>query len=118
MTPRAAPASVQSPIHSRGMLPRSRRQPATEVEQSSVGAAAALVRMSAPEADVRRKAQRFARLPADEINLYNQAQLVEGRKNQDLYDRLKQDQDIDKRRSTNQKRQGAEPARWTISESN
>jgi hypothetical protein len=56
------------------------------------------------EADVHRKAQRFARLLIDEIKLYNQAKMAEGRKHKDLYDRLKED--IDKSRSTYAKRYG------------
>ena len=56
------------------------------------------------EADVHRKAQRFARLLIDEIKLYNQAKMAEGRKSKDLYDRLKED--IDKSRSTYSKRYG------------
>ena len=40
----------------------------------------------------------------DEIKLYNQAKVAEGRRNKDLYDRLKED--IDKSRSTFQKRYG------------
>jgi hypothetical protein len=42
---------------------------------------------------MRRKAQRLGRLLVDEIKLYNQSKQVEGRKSQDLYDRLKQDTD-------------------------
>jgi hypothetical protein len=53
---------------------------------------------------VHRKAQRFARLLVDEIKLYNQAKVAEGRKNKDLYDRLKED--IEKSRGTYQKRYG------------
>lgn len=60
--------------------------------------------MSPEEADIHRKAQRFARLLMDEIKLYNQAKVAEGRKNRDLYDRLKED--IEKSRSTYQKRYG------------
>jgi len=60
--------------------------------------------MSAEDADVHRKAQRFARLLMDEIKLYNQAKVAEGRKHRDLYDRLKED--IDKSRTTYQKRYG------------
>jgi hypothetical protein len=60
--------------------------------------------MSAEDADTHRKAQRFARLLVDEIKLYNQAKVAEGRRNKDLYDRLKED--IDKSRSTFQKRYG------------
>jgi hypothetical protein len=60
--------------------------------------------MSAEDADTHRKAQRFARLLVDEIKLYNQAKVAEGRRNKDLYERLKED--IDKSRSTFQKRYG------------
>jgi hypothetical protein len=68
---------------------------------SSVAAAPAL---SPEEAEIHRKAQRFARLLMDEIKLYNQAKVAEGRKNKDLYDRLKED--IEKSRTTYQKRYG------------
>src|SRR6266536_1025547 len=54
--------------------------------------------------DVHRKAQRFARLLVDEIKLYNRAQVSEGRKNKDVYDRLKDA--IEKSRTTYQKRYG------------
>ena len=40
----------------------------------------------------------------DEIKLYNQAKVSEGRKNRDLYDRLKDD--IEKSRDTYKKRYG------------
>ena len=60
--------------------------------------------MPADEAEVHRKAQRFAKLLVDEIKLYNQAKVTEGRKKKDLYDRLKED--IEKSRSTFQKRYG------------
>ena len=60
--------------------------------------------MSPEDAEVHRKAQRFARLLVDEIKLYNQAKVSEGRKNRDLYDRLKDD--IDKSLATYQKRYG------------
>ena len=60
--------------------------------------------VSAEDQEVHRKAQRFARLLADEIKLYNQAKVAEGRKNQDLYDRLKDA--IEKSRATYQKRYG------------
>jgi len=61
--------------------------------------------MSAVDQDTHRKAQRFARLLMDEIKLYNKDTLVEGRKNRDLYDRLKED--IEKSRATYQKRYGS-----------
>ena len=59
---------------------------------------------STEDQEVHRKAQRFARLLADEIKLYNQAKVAEGRKHQDLYDRLKDA--IEKSRATYQKRYG------------
>ena len=60
--------------------------------------------ISPEDREVHRKAQRFARLLVDEIKLYNQAKVAEGRKNKDLYDRLKEA--IEKSRGTYQKRYG------------
>jgi len=74
--------------------------PAAAHAEASAGAAV----MSEEDADTHRKAQRFARLLVDEIKLYNQAKVAEGRKNKDLYDRLKED--IEKSRSTYRKRYG------------
>jgi hypothetical protein len=60
--------------------------------------------ISPEDQEVHRKAQRFARLLVDEVKLYNQAKVAEGRKNKDLYDRLKDA--IEKSRATYQKRYG------------
>lgn len=65
----------------------------------------AFAQMSPEDADIHRKAQRFARLLTDEIKLYNQAKVAEGRKHKDLYDRLKED--IEKSRVTYVKRYGS-----------
>src|SRR5581483_8677306 len=51
----------------------------------------AATQMSPEDSDTHRKAQRFARLLSDEIKLYNQVKVTEGRSNRDLYDRLKED---------------------------
>ncbi len=98
-------------------------EPAAEVVEvaAPVHAAAAVASAAAPaaaadphaaltpeDADTHRKAQRFARLLVDEIKLYNQAKVAEGRRNKDLYDRLKED--IEKSRSTYQKRYGTTAA--------
>ncbi len=64
----------------------------------------AFANLSPEDADVHRKAHRFARLLVDEIKLYNQVKVSEGRKHHDLYDRLKED--IEKSRITYQKRYG------------
>jgi hypothetical protein len=89
-------------------------EPAAEVVEVAASAAASAAAapaadpfagLSAEDADTHRKAQRFARLLVDEIKLYNQAKVNEGRRNRDLYDRLKED--IDKSRATFQKRYGS-----------
>jgi len=84
---------------------------AAPVVAASVGTAAApapakdaFAEMSPEDAEIHRKAQRFARLLTDEIKLYNQAKVAEGRKHKDLYDRLKED--IEKSRVTYVKRYG------------
>lgn len=106
------PFASHAPKH----LPASAFQPEPSPEvvevvsaQASAGAAPAaaidpLAALSPEDADVHRKAQRFARLLVDEIKLYNQAKVAEGRRNKDLYDRLRED--IDKSRGTFQKRYG------------
>lgn len=78
--------------------------PSSMAAAAAAPATDAFAHMSAEDADLHRKAQRFARLLMDEIKLYNQAKVAEGRKHKDLYDRLKED--IDKSRSTYQKRYG------------
>jgi hypothetical protein len=105
--PKAAPAPAPEPDP----------EPAAEVVEVASHAASASAAASAPaaaadpfagmsaeDADTHRKAQRFARLLVDEIKLYNQAKVAEGRRNKDLYDRLKED--IEKSRATFQKRYG------------
>lgn len=64
----------------------------------------AVASLSPEDQEVHRKALRFARLLVDEIKLYNQAKVAEGRKKKDLYDRLKEA--IEKSRATYQKRYG------------
>jgi hypothetical protein len=96
----AAPIAVEQPVA------------VAHAEPVAVAAAAAaaapapdpFANLSPEDADVHRKAQRFARLLVDEIKLYNQAKVAEGRKNKDLYDRL--EEDIKKSRGTFQKRYG------------
>lgn len=61
--------------------------------------------LSAEDQEVHKKAKRFAKLLVDEIKLYNQAKVAEGRQNKDLYSRLKED--IDKSKNTYEKRYGS-----------
>jgi len=78
---------------------------ATAASAAAAPAADPFAGLSPEDADTHRKAQRFARLLVDEIKLYNQAKVNEGRRNKDLYDRLRED--IDKSRATFQKRYGS-----------
>jgi hypothetical protein len=104
------PFASHAPKH----IPASQPEPAAEVVEVTAAHASAaaapaaatdpLAGLSPEDADMHRKAQRFARLLVDEIKLYNQAKVAEGRRNKDLYDRLKED--IDKSRGTFQKRYG------------
>lgn len=63
---------------------------------------------AAGDEEVHKKAKRFAKLLVDEIKLYNQKKVEEGKKNKDLYTRLKED--IDKSRQTYDKRWGSSAA--------
>jgi len=108
------PFAAHAPKHVPVSIPADPAPAAEVVEVASAHAASAaaaaaatdpLAGLSPEDADVHRKAQRFARLLVDEIKLYNQAKVAEGRRNKDLYDRLKED--IDKSRGTFQKRYGS-----------
>jgi hypothetical protein len=74
---------------------------ATPVPGATAASAPAL---GVEETDLHKKARRFAKLLVEEIKLYNQPKVVEGKHNRDLYDRLRED--IEKSRATYQKRYG------------
>ena len=84
-----------------------------EAPQPQPAAMAATVSTSAPasaaseEDELHKKARRFAKLLVEEIKLYNQPRVEEGRQHKDLYDRLKVD--IEKSRSTYDKRYAESP---------
>ena len=63
-----------------------------------------VTQLSETEQKVHKDAKRFAKLLVSEIELYNKAKVEEGRKNRDLYKRLKTD--IDRSRQTFEKRFG------------
>jgi hypothetical protein len=66
------------------------------------------VAVSPEEGDSHKKARRFAKLLVDEIKLYNQSKVSEGKQNRDLYDRLRED--IEKSRAAYEKKFGGTPA--------
>jgi hypothetical protein len=84
--------------------PEASQPTASQAEALAVAPAksTSAVRMSPAEEELHRKAQRFAKLLVDEIKLYNQAKVTEGRNHRDLYHRLRDD--IEKSRATYDKR--------------
>jgi hypothetical protein len=104
------PFAAHVPHHVMAEAPVSQPAAVASASESPVSAAATapaadpFAGMSPEDADLHRKAQRFARLLVDEIKLYNQVKVSEGRKHKDIFDRLKED--IEKSRGTYQKRYG------------
>lgn len=106
------PFAAHAPKHAMSAAAAGGAEPVVEpVIAASPGMAAApaqakdpFAQMSHEDAEVHRKAQRFARLLTDEIKLYNQAKVAEGRKHRNIYDQLKED--IEKSRVTYVKRYG------------
>jgi hypothetical protein len=101
-SPRHAAAAAAAPAYEPAEVVAEPPVVAARAAGAAAGGGAAA--LSPEDADTHRKAQRFARLLVDEIKLYNQAKVAEGRRNKDLYDRLKED--IEKSRSTYKKRYG------------
>jgi hypothetical protein len=89
-----------------GSAPSDEAQPVAAPAAPTASAAAAPV-LAAEDSDLHKKARRFAKLLVEEIKLYNQPKVVEGKHNRDLYDRLRED--IEKSRATYQKRYGETP---------
>ena len=82
--------------------------PAIEAPPAPLAVSEPEVVIAPGDEEIHKKAKRFAKLLVDEIKLYNQAKVNEGRKRKDLYERLKDD--IDKSRATYDKRYGSTPA--------
>ncbi|HSM87023.1 MAG TPA: hypothetical protein VLT16_12765, partial [Candidatus Limnocylindrales bacterium] len=68
----------------------------------SAATGAGVARQMSEETELHKKAKRFAKLLVEEIKLYNQPKVVEGKQNRDLYERLRED--IEKSRATYDKR--------------
>ncbi len=101
----AATSAVEEPV------------PATQAAESGVTAgesaparaAINLDQLSGVDRRVHKDAERFSRLLISEIELYNKTKVAEGRKNHDLFQRLKSD--IERSRQTYQKRFGSTVAK-------
>lgn len=87
--------------------------PVSKVSASPAAATGAAIHepsidhLPAEEQELHKKAKRFAKLLVDEIKLYNQAKVSEGKQNRDLYRVLRED--IEKSRATYDKRYGSTP---------
>ena len=82
--------------------------PTAKFSATAVASAApAVANLSTDEQELHKKAQRFAKLLVDEIKLYNQSKVAEGKQNRDLYKVLRDD--IEKSRATYDKRYGGTP---------
>jgi hypothetical protein len=99
------PFAAHAPLHTGKAHHEAESVPAAAMSAAAAsgGSSAGFV-LSPEDAEVHHKAQRFARLLMDEIKLYNQAKVADGRKHKDIYDRLKED--IEKSRATYLKRYG------------
>jgi hypothetical protein len=103
-----------SALRKAGVVAAEESQPAAAASAPITASPAATAVTAAPatpvpgEDDLHRKAKRFAKLLVEEIKLYNQPKVAEGKQHQDLYDRLRED--IEKSRATYEKRYGETPA--------
>lgn len=106
----AAAAAAPAPVESVAERASAAVAPAAAPPVASSPAAGGpdLSGLSAADQEAHKKAKRFAKLLVDEIKLYNQAKVTEGKKSKDLYARLKED--IDKSRQTYEKRWGSSAA--------
>lgn len=104
----ASAAAAPSPAAEPPPMAAAAAAPAPSGPAAPATGAADLSGLSAEDQEVHKKAKRFAKLLVDEIKLYNQKKVEEGKKNRDLYARLKED--IDKSRQTYEKRWGSSAA--------
>jgi hypothetical protein len=106
----SAPAAFETATEISAPPPVTEAPIAEEVAVSAASAAPTALagfeisQLSEAEQKVHKDAQRFAKLLVSEIELYNKMKVADGRKNKDLYTRLKSD--IDRSRQTFEKRFG------------
>ncbi len=107
-----SPEQVASTANSAGFQTSDLSNPLNAALEPELAAAAPVTRaamfdisqLSEADQKVHKDARRFAKLLVSEIELYNKAKVADGRKNEDLYGRLKAD--IDRSRQTYEKRFG------------
>ena len=101
-------AAMPRPVEMAFAAAASAAAPSVPVHTTAPAAPAPAPAVHANDEELHRKARRFAKLLVDEIKLYNQGKVEEGKRSRDLYDRLKDD--IDKSRAAYDKRYGTTPA--------
>ena len=94
----AAPPPPAAPVRNTGSVPvaapAGEDRPSTQyIPPAAVRTAAQAAGAQNEEAKRHDEARRFARLLVSEIKLYNESKVEQGRKNRDLYERLKEDID-------------------------
>jgi len=112
----APPQREQATVVTTSVAPdRAAAVAASALSEAAPAANRAATAVAAPEAEwtaeereVHVRAQRFARLLVDEIKLYNENKVAEGRAGRNLYEHLKDD--IEKSRASYNKRYGSSPA--------
>jgi hypothetical protein len=103
VTPEACPAEPPAPPPEVPQVSTTSPDEAQFAEERLARAEAADVAHTTEEEEkIHRDARRFSKLLVSEIELYNKSNVEEGRRNKDLYQRLKKD--IDRSRETYEKR--------------
>jgi hypothetical protein len=105
-SPAGSAASPSAPAAPANTNPEVR--PPSDVDGPGWAFATTRVPISPDDAELHEQARRLARLLVSEIKLYNEDQVEEGRRNRDLYERLKED--IDRSRQMYEER--VEPRVW------
>jgi len=104
----AAPATLEAPVQAEAPPAQEHAHAAAAASEAAAAShpheAPAAPPMSPADDEIHKKAKRFAKLLVDEIKLYNQAKVNEGRAHKDLYSRLRED--IEKSRASYDKRYG------------
>lgn len=92
--PAAPPPTPAPPPLSTGALGGGEERPSTQfIPPAGLANRSAAQTPASEEAKKHDEARRFARLLVSEIKLYNETKVDQGRKNKDIYERLKEDID-------------------------
>ncbi|MBV9088139.1 MAG: hypothetical protein JOY79_11685 [Acidobacteriaceae bacterium] len=108
VSPTAQPAAPAVSAELRAPTPAPPPAPVEAAPVSVTAPPVAAAQAAPQDQEIQNKARRFAKLLVDEIKLYNQEKVAEGKRNKNLYEALRDD--IDKSRATYEKRYSATAA--------